>query len=153
MELSNLELTKSLLNKQAKQLNITAMDIFSTIAAGEIPSYKCAENDKFYAFLDINPLTKGHTLVIPRREVDYFFDMNDDELAEMIVFAKKVAIAIKKAFPCRKVGMAVLGLEVAHAHIHLVPMQSEGDMNFANPKLKLTEEEFEEIAKKIRDNF
>lgn len=129
------------------------MDIFSKIAAGEIPSYKCAENDKFYAFLDINPLTKGHTLVIPRREVDYFFDMNDDELVEMIVFAKKVAIAIKKAFPCRKVGMAVLGLEVAHAHIHLVPMQSEGDMNFANPKLKLTEEEFEEIAKKIRDNF
>ncbi len=129
------------------------MDIFSKIAAGEIPSYKCAENDKFYAFLDINPLTKGHTLVIPRREVDYFFDMNDDELAEMIVFAKKVAIAIKKAFPCRKVGMAVLGLEVAHAHIHLVPMQSEGDMNFANPKLKLTEEEFKEIAKKIRDNF
>lgn len=129
------------------------MDIFSKIAAGEIPSYKCAENDKFYAFLDINPLTNGHTLVIPRREVDYFFDMNDDELAEMIVFAKKVAIAIKKAFPCRKVGMAVLGLEVAHAHIHLVPMQSEGDMNFANPKLKLTEEEFEEIAKKIRDNF
>lgn len=141
------------MNKQAKQLNITAMDIFSKIAAGEIPSYKCAENDKFYAFLDINPLTKGHTLVIPRREVDYFFDMNDDELAEMIVFAKKVAIAIKKAFPCRKVGMAVLGLEVAHAHIHLVPMQSEGDMNFANPKLKLTEEEFKEIAKKIRDNF
>lgn len=129
------------------------MDIFSKIAAGEIPSYKCAENDKFYAFLDINPLTKGHTLVIPRREVDYFFDMNDDELAEIIVFAKKVAIAIKKAFPCRKVGMAVLGLEVAHAHIHLVPMQSEGDMNFANPKLKLTEEEFKEIAKKIRDNF
>lgn len=129
------------------------MDIFSKIAVGEIPSYKCAENDKFYAFLDINPLTKGHTLVIPRREVDYFFDMNDDELAEMIVFAKKVAIAIKKAFPCRKVGMAVLGLEVAHAHIHLVPMQSEGDMNFANPKLKLTEEGFEEIAKKIRDNF
>lgn len=129
------------------------MDIFSKIAAGEIPSYKCAENDKFYAFLDINPLTKGHTLVIPRREVDYFFDMNDDELVEMIVFAKKVAIAIKKAFPCRKVGMAVLGLEVAHAHIHLVPMQSEGDMNFANPKLKLTEEEFKEIAKKIRDNF
>ena len=129
------------------------MDIFSKIAAGEIPSYKCAENDKFYAFLDINPLAKGHTLVIPRREVDYFFDMTDDELAEMIVFAKQVAVAIKKAFPCRKVGMAVLGLEVAHAHIHLVPMQSEGDMNFANTKLKLSSEEFEQIAKKIRDNF
>ena len=129
------------------------MDIFSKIAAGEIPSYKCAENDKFYAFLDINPLAKGHTLVIPRREVDYFFDMDDDELAEMIVFAKKVAVAIKKGFPCRKVGMAVLGLEVAHAHIHLVPMQSEGDMNFANPKLKLTDAELDEIAKKIRENF
>ncbi|CCX67559.1 histidine triad domain protein [Prevotella sp. CAG:1058] len=129
------------------------MDIFSKIAAGEIPSYKCAENDKFYAFLDINPLAKGHTLVIPRREVDYFFDMTDDELAEMIVFAKQVAVAIKKAFPCRKVGMAVLGLEVAHAHIHLVPMQSEGDMNFANTKLKLSSEEFEQIAEKIRENF
>lgn len=129
------------------------MDIFSKIAAGEIPSYKCAENDKFYAFLDINPLAKGHTLVIPRREVDYFFDMTDDELAEMIVFAKQVAVAIKKAFPCRKVGMAVLGLEVAHAHIHLVPMQSEGDMNFANTKLKLSNEEFEQIAEKIRENF
>ena len=134
-------------------LKIKTMDIFSKIAAGEIPSYKCAENDKFYAFLDINPLAKGHTLVIPRREVDYFFDMDDDELAEMIVFAKKVAVAIKKAFPCLKVGMAVLGLEVAHAHIHLVPMQSEGDMNFGNPKLKLTEAEFDEIAKKIRENF
>ncbi len=129
------------------------MDIFSKIAAGEIPSYKCAESDKFYAFLDINPLAKGHTLVIPRREVDYFFDMDDDEIAEITVFAKRVAAAIKKAFPCRKVGMAVLGLEVAHAHIHLVPMQSEGDMLFSNPKLKLSNEEFEEIAKKIRENF
>lgn len=126
------------------------MDIFSKIAAGEIPSYKCAENDKFYAFLDINPLAKGHTLVIPRREVDYFFDMDDDEIAEMTVFAKRVAAAIKKAFPCRKVGMAVLGLEVAHAHIHLVPMQSENDMLFSNPKLKLTEEEFRETADRIR---
>lgn len=129
------------------------MDIFSKIAAGEIPSYKCAENDKFYAFLDINPLTNGHTLVIPRREVDYFFDMDDEELAEMIVFAKKVAVAIKKAFPCRKVGMAVLGLEVAHAHIHLVPIQSEKDMLFSNPKLKLSDEEFNEIAESIRKNF
>lgn len=126
------------------------MDIFSKIAAGEIPSYKCAENDKFYAFLDINPLAKGHTLVIPRREVDYYFDLDDSEIAEMTVFAKKVAAAIKKAFPCRKVGMAVLGLEVPHAHIHLVPMQSEGDMLFSNPKLKLSEKEFEEIAEKIR---
>lgn len=129
------------------------MSIFSKIAAGEIPSYKVAENDKFYAFLDINPLQKGHTLVIPRREEDYFFDLSDDELAEMIVFAKQVAVAIKKAFPCRKVGMAVLGLEVPHAHIHLVPMQSEGDMNFANEKLSLTTEEFVSIAESIRKNL
>ena len=129
------------------------MSIFSKIAAGDIPSYKCAENDKFYAFLDINPLAKGHTLVIPRREEDYFFDLTDDELAEMMVFTKRVAAAIKKAFPCRKVGMAVLGLEVPHAHIHLVPMQSEGDLNFANPKLKLQEEEFKAIAERIRQNF
>ncbi len=129
------------------------MDIFSRIAAGEIPSYKCAESDKFYAFLDINPLVKGHTLVIPRREVDYVFDMEDDELAEYHVFAKKVARAIKNAFPCIKVGMAVLGLEVPHAHIHLVPMNSEKDMLFSNPKLKLSEEEFRTIADKIYGEF
>lgn len=125
------------------------MTIFSKIAAGEIPSYKCAENEEFYAFLDINPLVKGHTLVIPRREVDYIFDMDDDELARFQVFAKKVAVAIKKAFPCVKVGQAVLGLEVPHAHIHLVPMQSEKDMNFANPKLGLPKEEMQEAAAKI----
>ena len=129
------------------------MDIFSKIVAGEIPSYKCAENEKFYAFLDINPLVKGHTLVIPRREVDYIFDLDDDELAEMTVFAKRVAVAIKKAFPCVKVGMAVLGLEVPHAHIHLVPMQSEKDMLFSNPKLQLSQEEFENIAARIREEF
>ena len=129
------------------------MDIFSKIAAGEIPSYKCAESEQFYAFLDINPLVKGHTLVIPRREVDYIFDMDDDEIAAFQVFAKKVAVAIKRAFPCVKVGEAVLGLEVPHAHIHLVPMQSEKDMNFSNPKLKLTEEEFREIAAKISAEF
>jgi histidine triad (HIT) family protein len=129
------------------------MDIFSKIAAGEIPSYKCAENDKFYAFLDINPLAKGHTLVIPRREVDYLFDMTDEELSEIIVFAKKVATAIKKAFPCKKVAVIVLGLEVAHAHIHLIPMNSEKDVNFANPKLQLSEEEFKEISNKIYTNF
>jgi histidine triad (HIT) family protein len=129
------------------------MSIFSKIAAGEIPSYKCAENEKFYAFLDINPLVKGHTLVIPRREEDYIFDLTDEELAEMIVFAKRVAAAIKKAFPCVKVGMAVLGLEVPHAHIHLIPMQSEKDMRFSNPKLKLSDEEFTEIAAKIRAEF
>ena len=129
------------------------MDIFAKIAAGEIPSYKCAENEKFYAFLDINPLAKGHTLVIPRREVDYYFDLDDDEIAQMAVFAKQVATAIKKAFPCRKVGMAVLGLEVAHAHIHLVPMQNERDMLFSNPKLKLTDEEFADIARRSREAF
>lgn len=124
--------------------------LFAKIAAGEIPSYKVAEDDRFYAFLDINPLAKSHTLVIPRREVDYIFDLDDDELAAMTVFAKRVARAIKAAFPCRKVGMAVLGLEVPHAHIHLIPMQSEKDMLFSNPKLKLTDEEFGEIAARIR---
>lgn len=133
--------------------NITVMSIFSKIAAGEIPSYKVAENDKFYAFLDINPLVKGHTLVIPRQETDYIFDLSDADLAEMTVFAKQVATAIKKAFPCIKVGMAVLGLEVPHAHIHLVPMQSEKDMLFSNPKMKLSDEEFQEIAAKIRAEF
>ncbi|WP_068854833.1 HIT family protein [Leyella lascolaii] len=125
------------------------MGIFAKIAAGEIPSYKCAANDEFYAFLDINPMVKGHTLVIPRREVDYVFDMEDDEIARFQVFAKKVAMAIKAAFPCVKVGEAVLGLEVPHAHIHLVPMQSEKDMNFSAPKLKLSDEEFAGIAAKI----
>ena len=129
------------------------MTIFSRIVKGEIPSYKCAENEKFYAFLDINPLQKGHTLVIPKREVDYIFDMEDEEIAEFQVFAKRVAIAIKKDFPCVKVGQAVLGLEVPHAHIHLVPMQSEKDMIFSNKKLELSKEEFEEIAERIRANF
>lgn len=129
------------------------MDIFAKIAAGEIPSYKCAENEEFYAFLDINPLVKGHTLVIPRREIDYVFDMDSDEMGRYMQFAQKVAIALKKAFPCVKVGMAVLGLEVAHAHIHLVPMQSEKDMNFANEKLKLSEEEFHDAAAKIYKEF
>ena len=129
------------------------MDIFSKIAAGDIPSYKCAENEKFYAFLDINPLVKGHTLVIPRREVDYIFDMEDDEIAEFQVFAKKVAKAIKAAFPCKKVAQVVLGLEVPHAHIHLIPMQQEGDVDFRREKLKLTEEEFKEIASKIYAEF
>lgn len=126
------------------------MDIFSKIAAGEIPSYKCAEDDKFYAFLDINPLAKGHTLVIPRREVDYFFDLEDEELGEYQVFAKRVAAAIKEAFPCKKVAQVVLGLEVPHAHIHLIPMNSEADVDFRKEKLHLTPEEFEQIAAKIR---
>ncbi|MGN0282413.1 MAG: HIT family protein [Prevotella sp.] len=129
------------------------MDIFSKIAAGEIPSYKCAESDKFYAFLDINPVAKGHTLVIPRREVDYIFDMDDDELAEYQVFAKRVATALKKAFPCRKVAQVVLGLEVPHAHIHLIPMNSEADVDFRKSKLKLSEDEFKQIAEAIRNNL
>ena len=127
--------------------------IFSRIVAGEIPSYKVAEDDKFFAFLDINPLAKGHTLVIPKREVDYFFDLTDEEIGAMQIFAKKVATAIKEAFPCVKVGQAVLGLEVPHAHIHLVPMQSEKDMLFTNPKLKFTAEEFAEIAQKINSSL
>lgn len=129
------------------------MSIFSKIANGEIPSYKCAENEKFYAFLDINPLQKGHTLVIPRKEINYIFDMDDEDLAEFQVFTKRVAKAIKKAFPCIKVGQAVLGLEVPHAHIHLIPLESEKDMIFSNKKLSLSPEEFEEIAAKIRENF
>lgn len=124
--------------------------IFSKIVAGEIPCYKVAEDEKFFAFLDINPLAKGHTLVIPKQEVDYLFDLPDEDLAAMSVFAKKVALAIGQAFPCRKVGMAVLGLEVPHAHIHLVPMQSEQDMRFSNPKLQLTDEEFRAVAEAIR---
>ena len=129
------------------------MDIFSKIAAGEIPSYKCAENEEFYAFLDINPLVVGHTLVIPRREVDYIYDMEDDEIARYQVFAKKVAKAIKEAFPCVKVAQIVLGLEVPHAHIHLIPMQSEKDANFTNEKLKLSENEFKAAAEKIYSAF
>ena len=129
------------------------MTIFSKIIAGEIPSYKCAEDDRFYAFLDINPVAKGHTLVVPKHEVDYLFDLDDDELADMIVFAKRVAKAIRAAYPCRKVGMAVLGLEVNHAHIHLIPLQSEGDMDFRREKLQLTAEEMEEIACRIREQF
>ncbi len=129
------------------------MDIFSKIAAGEIPSYTCAENDRFYAFLDINPLAKGHTLVIPRREVDYIFDMEDDELAEFEIFTKQVAEAIRRAFPCRKVAQVVLGLEVAHAHIHLIPINSEADVDFHKEKLKLSEVEFQDISARIRAEF
>lgn len=129
------------------------MDIFSKIAAGEIPSYTCAENDRFYAFLDINPLAKGHTLVIPRREVDYIFDMEDEELAELEIFTKQVAQAIRRAFPCRKVAQVVLGLEVAHAHIHLIPINSEADVDFHKEKLKLSEVEFQDISARIRAEF
>ncbi|MCI5451499.1 HIT family protein [bacterium] len=126
------------------------MTIFSRIVAGEIPCYKIAEDEHYLAFLDISPLQKGHTLCIPKREVDYIFDLPDEELAGLQVFAKKVAIAIKKAFPCAKVGQCVLGLEVPHAHIHLVPMQTEADMRFTNQHLSLTPEEFQEIAERIK---
>ena len=127
--------------------------IFARIAAGEIPSYKVAADDRFYAFLDINPVAKGHVLVIPRDEVDYIFDLDDDTLAALHVFAKRVARALQAAIPCRKVGMAVLGLEVPHAHIHLVPMQSEGDMDFRREKLHLTAEEMQAIASSIAAHF
>lgn len=128
------------------------MDIFSKIAAGEIPSYKCAESDRFYAFLDINPVVQGHTLVIPREEIDYIFDMDDATLAEFEVFAKKVAKAIRTAFPCKKVAQVVLGLEVPHAHIHLMPINTEGDVDFKK-HVKLTEEEMKTTAAKIYDAF
>lgn len=129
------------------------MSIFSRIVAGEIPCYKIAEDENYFAFLDINPLQKGHTLVIPKHEVDYIFDLSNEEIAGLQVFAKKVAIAIRKAIPCVKVGQCVLGLEVPHAHIHLVPMQSEADMRFTNPHLELTPKEFNAIAESIRAQF
>ena len=127
--------------------------IFSKIAAGEIPSYKCAESADFYAFLDISPLTKGHTLVIPRKEVDYIFDMDDAELAAFQVFAKKVAQAIRAAFPCRQVAQVVLGLEVPHAHIHLMPINSEADVDFRKEHLSLDPEEMQRIADSIYAEF
>ncbi|MBS2211669.1 HIT family protein [Carboxylicivirga mesophila] len=125
--------------------------IFSKIINGDIPCYKIAEDDRFFAFLDINPLAKGHTLVVPKQETDYLFDLDDNLLADMNVFAKKVAIAQKQVIDCKRVGVAVLGLEVPHAHIHLIPMNSEADINFRNPKLKLSADEFEAIAKAIRE--
>ena len=125
------------------------MSIFSKIAAGEIPSYKCAESDKFYAFLDINPVALGHTLVIPRQETDYIFDLDDQLLAEYHVFAKRVARAIQSVLPCRKVGMAVIGLEVPHTHIHLIPLKEEGDMDFRKPKLEVAPEKMAETAEAI----
>lgn len=123
--------------------------IFSKIVQGEIPSYKIAEDENYYAFLDIFPLAKGHTLVIPKKEVDYIFDLDDETLAGLNVFAKKVAKAIDKTIDCKRVGVVVLGLEVPHAHIHLIPLQSEADACFSKPKLKFSEEEFKAIAEKI----
>ena len=127
--------------------------IFSKIISGDISSYKIAEDDKFYAFLDINPMTKGHTLVVPKQEIDYIFDLDDVLLGEMTIFSKRVALAIEKAISCTRVGMMVIGLEVPHAHIHLVPIQNEGDLNLSNPKLKLSSDEFIEIANKIKKAF
>ena len=123
--------------------------IFTKIINGEIPCYKVAEDDRYFAFLDINPLKAGHTLVTPKKEIDYLFDIDDEYLAGMIVFTKKVATAIKEACPCNRIGVAVIGLEVPHAHIHLVPMDNMDDIDFKNPKLKFTPEEFREIADNI----
>ena len=127
--------------------------IFSKIVNGEIPCYKIAENEKYFAFLDINPLAKGHTLVIPKCEVDYLFDIDDDLFSELTLFSKKVAKAIEKAILCKRIGVAVLGMEVPHAHIHLVPINSEADINFFKPKLKLSSEEMMKIAEEIRKFF
>lgn len=125
------------------------MTVFSKIVAGEIPCYKVAEDEKFLAFLDINPLVEGHTLVIPKKEVDYIFDLDSDTYSGLMVFARKVAKAIKSTIDCKRVGVAVLGMEVPHAHIHLVPLRKESDLNFSNPKIELTNDEMNKIANKI----
>ena len=127
--------------------------IFSRIVAGEIPCHKVAENEEFFAFLDINPVAKGHTLVIPKAEVDYLFDIDDQKLGRMMAFAKRVARAQEAAIPCKRVGLAVMGLEVPHAHIHLIPITKESDMNFFGKKLSLSQEELAEIAQSIRERF
>lgn len=127
--------------------------IFSRIVSGEIPCYKIAENDDFFAFLDINPLSKGHTLVIPKKETDYLFDLDDNDISAINLFAKQIAMAMKKAIDCKRIGVAVIGLEVPHAHIHLIPIQKESDMLFSNPKLKLSAQEMENIAISIREKL
>lgn len=127
--------------------------IFSRIVAGEIPCHKVAENEEFFAFLDINPVAKGHTLVIPKAEVDYLFDIDDPKLGRMMAFAKRVARAQEAAIPCKRIGLAVMGLEVPHAHIHLVPITKESDMYFGGKKLSLSQEELAEIAQSIRERF
>ena len=129
------------------------MTIFSRIIAGEIPCYKIAEDDRFFAFLDINPLSKGHTLVIPKVEEEYIFNLDDDTLSGLILFSKKVAIALEQSVKCIRVGVAVIGLEVPHTHIHLIPINRESDMNFKNPKLTLSKEEMTDIAESIRKNL
>jgi histidine triad (HIT) family protein len=127
--------------------------IFSRIIAGEIPCYKIAEDEHYFAFLDISPLAKGHTLVVPKTEVDYIYDLDDNTLAGLHLFAKKVAAGIKKTIPCKRIGVAVLGMEVPHAHIHLIPLQKESDMLFTNPRVKLSSEEMGELAENIRKNI
>lgn len=127
--------------------------IFSKIVAGEIPCYKVAENDEFLAFLDINPVAKGHTLVIPKQETDYIFDLDDDLLGRMMVFAKRVARAQESVIPCKRIGLAVMGLEVPHAHIHLIPITKESDMYFGGKKLSFSSEEFASLATKIRNSL
>ena len=127
--------------------------IFSRIISGEIPSYRIAEDDRFFAFLDINPMQAGHTLVVPKQETDYLFDLDDALLADMMLFAKRVARAIEKAVECRRVGVMVIGLEVPHAHIHLIPIQQEGDMSLARKRVELTDEEFQQIALRIEAAF
>jgi histidine triad (HIT) family protein len=129
------------------------MTIFSKIIRGEIPCYKIAEDENFFAFLDISPMTKGHTLVVPKIEEDYIFNLEDKTVGDMMIFAKKVAKAIRQAVPCVRIGVAVLGMEVPHAHIHLVPINKESDLNFKNPKLKLEEEEMIAIAENISKNI
>ncbi len=124
--------------------------IFSLIIAGEIPCYKIAEDDEYFAFLDISPLAPGHTLIVPKEETDYIFDLNDDALAGMMLFAKKVALALKEAVPCKRVGVAVIGLEVPHAHIHLVPLNQESDISFSKPRLDLSPEEYSRISEEVR---
>lgn len=124
--------------------------IFSRIIGGEIPAHKIAENDKFVAFLDIMPLKEGHVLVVPKKETDYIFDLSDGELSEILIFARGVAAKIKKAIPCQRVGVAVIGLEVPHAHVHLVPMNTADDLNFTRPKLKFSNEELARTAELIR---
>lgn len=127
-----------------------ADSVFTKIIKGEIPAFKIAEDDRFLAFLDINPLQKGHTLVIPKQQIDYIFDLDEELLADLMLFSKKVAAGIKKAIPCNRVGVCVIGLEVPHAHVHLVPINGMQDMNFANPKLQLSKEELHEVAEKIK---
>lgn len=127
--------------------------IFSKIIAGDIPSYKIAENDRFYAFLDIFPLVEGHTLVVPKKETDKLFDVSNEELAELLVFAKPIAKAMEAVFPCNRVGISVVGLEVPHAHLHLIPINNADDLNFTRPKLKLTEEQMKAAQQKILDHL